>query len=132
MPRIVKTLSERRHNSRTKLPDIRVKFGGEPYKTSEWTMGGFMVEGYIGEHSIGSNIAVDLYFDIEKKTIQHSVLAEVARIDFHDRKLAATFIDLGPEVLDFLESLVTGRLRRQMARAKKASEQAKKPRAKIR
>ena len=115
-----KTVNERRRDSRPKLPPIRLKFGGEPYKTTEWTLGGFMVDGYIDTHSVGSTIAVDLFIEIGKETIKHSVYAEVARIDRHERQLAAQFVDLDPEVLDFLESWMTGRLRRQMARAAKA------------
>ncbi len=115
-----KTVKERRRNSRPNVPPIRLKFGGEPYKTTEWTLGGFMVDGYIDTHSVGSTIAVDLFIEIGKETIKHSVYAEVARIDRHERQLAAQFVDLDPEVLDFLESWMTGRLRRQMARAAKA------------
>ena len=115
-----KTVNERRRNSRPNLPPIRLKFGGEPYKTTEWTLGGFMVDGYIDKHTVGSTIAVDLFIEIGKETIKHSVYAEVARIDRHERQLAAQFVDLDPEILDFLESWMTGRLRRQMARAAKA------------
>ncbi len=114
-----KTVNERRRNSRPKLPPIRLRFGGEPYKTTEWTLGGFMVDGYIDKHSIGSIISVDIFIDVGKQTIKHSLFAEVARVDTSERKLAAEFIDLEPEVLDILESWMTGRLRRQMARASK-------------
>ena len=85
-----------------------------------------MVEGYIDDHSVGSTIAVDLFIDIDKQTIKHSVYAEVSRIDTRERKLAAIFIELEPEILDFLESWMTGRLRRQMARKKKELEKPKK------
>ena len=122
-----RTVNERRRNSRPKLPPIRLKFGGEPYTTTEWTLGGFMVDGYIADHSVGSTIAVDLFIDIDKQTIQHSVYAEIARIDRNERKLAAEFIELEGEVLDFLESWMTGRLRRQLAaKARKEKEAAKK------
>ena len=114
-----KTVNERRRNSRPKLPPIRLRFGGEPYKTTEWTLGGFMVDGYIDKHSVGSIISVDIFIDVGKKTIKHSLFAEVARVDTSERKLAAQFVDLEPEVLDILESWMTGRLRRQLARASK-------------
>ncbi len=114
-----KTVNERRRNSRPKLPPIRLRFGGEPYKTTEWTLGGFMVDGYIDKHSVGSIISVDIFIDVGKETIKHSLFAEVARIDTSERKLAAEYIDLEPEVLDILESWMTGRLRRQMVRASK-------------
>ncbi len=120
-----KTVNERRRNSRPKLPPIRLRFGGEPYKTTEWTLGGFMVDGYIDKHSVGSIIAVDLFIEIGKEIIKHSVHAEVARIDRSERKLAAQFVELEPEVLDLLESWMTGRLRRQMARANKEKEKPK-------
>jgi len=85
-----------------------------------------MVDGYIAYHSVGSTIAVNLFIDIDKRTIKHSVHAEVARIDRDQRKLAAEFIELEGEVLDFLESWMTGRLRRQMAaKARNEKEAAK-------
>ena len=123
---VARTVNERRRNSRPKLLPIRLKFGGEPYTTTEWTLGGFMVEGYIADHSVGSTIAVDLFIDIDKQAIKHSVYAEIARIDTSERKLAAEFIELEHEVRDFLESWMTGRLRRQMAaKARKEKERAK-------
>ena len=125
---VTKTVKERRRNARPKLPPIRLKFGGEPYKTTEWTLGGFMVEGYIGKHSVGSTIAVDIYIDIDRDTIHHTVYAEIARIDRYDRKLAAQFVELDPDVLDDLESWMTGRLRRRLARmAKRKAAPAKRP-----
>ena len=123
-----KTVNERRRNSRPKLPPIRLRFGGEPYKTTEWTLGGFMVRGYIGKHSVGSVIAVDIFIDIDKETVKHSVHALVARIDTSERKLAAQFVDLEPDVVDSLESWMTGRLRRKLARmSKNKPAPAKRP-----
>jgi len=129
---VARTVRERRRNARPKLSPIRLKFGGEPYKTTEWTLGGFMVEGYIGKHSAGSTIAVDIYIDIDRDTIHHSVFAEIARIDRHDRKLAAQFVELEPEVLDDLESWMTGRLRRKLARMGKAKPKSKPARRPVR
>jgi hypothetical protein len=84
-----------------------------------------MVDGYIDKHSVGNTIAVDMFIDVGKQTIKHTVYAEVARIDRHERQLAAQFIELDPEVLDLLESWMTGRLRRQMARAARQKANAK-------
>lgn len=120
-----KTVVERRKNSRPKLPPIRVRFGGQPYKTTEWTLGGFLVSGYIDKHGVGDTIAVDIYIDVGSETIKHSVFAEIARIDRSHRKLAAQFVELEPEVLDTLESWMTGRLRRKMAQAGKTKEKPK-------
>ncbi len=121
-----KTVNERRRNNRPKLPPIRLRFGGQPYKTTEWTLGGFMVAPYTGNHKVGNIIEVDIYIDTGKQTINHTVEAMVARVDSEALKLAAQFVDLESEVLDILESWMTGRLRRQMARASKAKEKPKK------
>jgi len=48
----------------------------------------------------------------------------VARVDTEAMKLAAQFIDLEPEVVELLDGWLTGRLRRQMARAPKQKNQA--------
>ena len=117
--RVVKTIAERRKNSRPKLSPIRLKFGGIAYETTEWTLGGFMVEAYGGEHRPGSTISVEIFIDVDKETIKHSAFAEVARVDNRQGILAATFVELEADVLDCLESWMTGRLRRQLARRKK-------------
>jgi len=121
-----KTVNERRRNSRPKLPPIRLRFGGQPYKTTEWTLGGFMVEPYTDNHMAGNIIEVDIYIDAGKKTINHTVEAMVARVDTRVGKLAAQFVDLEPEVVELLDSWLTGRLRRQMARESKEKEKPKK------
>ena len=113
--RVVKTIAERRKNSRPKLSPIRLKFGGIAYETNEWTLGGFLIEAYRGEYRVGSTISVEIFIDIDKETIKHTVYCEVARVDNREGKLAATFIELEPEILDSLESWMTGRLRRQRA-----------------
>ena len=122
-----KTVNERRRDSRPRLPPIRLRFGGQPYKTTEWTLGGFLVNQYIDDHHVGSILTVDIVIDVGKQTLHHQVFAEVARVDTVGRKLAAQFVDLDPEVVDLLDSWLTGRLRRQLARA--AKEDAAKEKA---
>jgi hypothetical protein len=121
-----KTVNERRRNSRPKLPPIRLRFGGQPYKTTEWTLGGFMVAPYTENHKAGNIIEVEIFIDVGSETINHKVEAMVARVDTRAGKLAAQFIDPEPEVVELLDSWLTGRLRRQMARKNKAKEKPKK------
>jgi len=85
-----------------------------------------MVEPYTDNHMAGNIIEVDIYIDAGKKTINHTVEAMVARVDTRVGKLAAQFVDLEPDVVELLDSWLTGRLRRQMARANKEKEKPKK------
>ena len=78
-----------------------------------------MVAPYTGNHKAGNIIEVDIYIDAGKETIDNTVEAMVARVDTEAMKLAAQFIDLEPEVVELLDGWLTGRLRRQMARAPK-------------
>lgn len=116
--------TERRRNRRPQQPPIRLRICGQPYKTTEWTLGGFMVAPYTDNHKAGNIIEVDIYIDAGKETIDHTVEGMVAQVDTEELKLAAQFIDLEPEVVELLDGWLTGRLRRQMARAPK---QKKKP-----
>lgn len=128
------TVNERRRNSRPKLPPIRIRFCGEPFTTTEWSLGGFLVEPYMDKQNLcpGDEITVDIFIDLETSekvhTLQHTVQAEVARIDRRNGKLAAEFLAMDEAVIDTLEGWLTGRLRRQMARkAKKPSTPRKRP-----
>ena len=84
-----------------------------------------MVAPYTDNLRAGNIIEVDIYIDVGTETINCTVEAMVARIDTEAGKLAAQFIDLEPEAMELLESWMTGRLRRQMARAAKEKETAK-------
>jgi hypothetical protein len=121
-----KTVNERRRNSRPKLPPIRLRFDGKAYKTTEWTLGGFMVEPYTENHRAGNIIEVEIFIDTGNETINHTVEAMVARVDMQMGKLAAQFVDLEPEIVALLDSWMTGRLRRLMARKNREKEQPKK------
>jgi len=83
-----------------------------------------MVAPYTDDLRAGNIIDVDIYIDVGTETINCTVEAMVARIDKEVGKLAAQFINLEPETMELLESWMTGHLRRQMARAKKAKEKA--------
>ena len=113
--------TEWRLNRRPQQPPIR----WATYKTTEWTLGGFMVAPYTGNHKAGNIIEVDIYIDAGKETIDNTVEAMVARVDTEALKLAAQFIDLEPEVVELLDGWLPGRLRRQMAHAAKAKEKTK-------
>ena len=85
-----------------------------------------MVAPYTDSHKAGNIFEVDIYIDVGAETITCAVEAMVARIDTEARILAAKFIDLEPAAMELLESWMTGRLRRQMAREakKKSNSQA--------
>ena len=81
-----------------------------------------MVAPYTDDHKAGNIIEVDIYIDAGKKTM-------VARVDTEALKLAAQSIDLEPEVVELLDGWLTGRLRRQMARAPKQNKYQAEKRA---
>jgi hypothetical protein len=107
----------RRRDKRVDLRPIRVELEGQVYETLDWSLGGFLIEGYEGKRRIGDPVTVGLSVKAGDKTYEHVVRAEIVRIHRDGGRLAANFTDLEAEAVDTLEGWLTGRLQR-MARRK--------------
>ena len=74
-----KTILERRKNSRPRLPSITIVFDGRSYDTTEWTLGGFLIDRYIGDCFVDEVMPV---------TIRVMIAADVSSSARHGRPAA--------------------------------------------
>jgi hypothetical protein len=104
--------TERRRNRRSALPQIEIEFDGDVYVTTNWSLGGFMVEPYDGRRRTGDLLSVSIVVKVNDKEFRHRTDAQVVRRRRAAGQLAAHFQGIPPEAIDTLDGLITGRLRR--------------------
>jgi hypothetical protein len=104
--------TERRRNRRSAQPQIEIEIDGESYPTTNWSLGGFLVEPYDGRRKTGDKLTVEIVIKVNDKEFRHRARAKVARRRRVEGQLAAHFQGLPPEAVDTLDGLITGRLRR--------------------
>ena len=111
-------LSNRRRDRRTEATPIHIELDGETLTTLDWSLGGFLVEGYDGYLHTGDQLAVEIGFELDGTEFRHVAPIEVVRVEPYGNQLAANFIGLDNDTMSALEGLLTGRLRRQLMRKK--------------
>jgi hypothetical protein len=103
---IVGSASYHRKDNRIEVP-IAISFGGERYPTLDWSLGGFRVQGYKGKLLPGHEFKLDgVGFDVENV---YSLSVDCKVVRSHDGQLAASFVELTPQVYDALEALMMRR-----------------------
>jgi hypothetical protein len=117
------TISERRRNSRPKLPPIKVQIDGKVYFTTEWTLGGFLIDRYVGDRRVRDILTMIVLVETGGQKFEHFVDAEVVRIDHDKLIMAGKFIELDTEAVETLDGWLTGRLRRKVQKANKSAEE---------
>ncbi len=117
-----KTIVERRRNSRLKLPPITIVLAGRSYETVEWTLGGVLIDRYIGDCFIEEVMPVTIKVDAGHQKYDLMGNAQVVRVDRKRLQLAAQFLDFDSDAVDILDGWMTGRLRRALK--KKAEQEA--------
>ncbi|NKB21570.1 MAG: hypothetical protein GKS01_13840 [Alphaproteobacteria bacterium] len=120
--RVVKAKSkERRRDRRIQETPIKVELNGSGYETANWSLGGFLLYSFYGDFQIGETPIVGIKAEVGDQLFQHVTRAEIVRIDFNRKLLAANFVELDDDVLNTLEGLSTGRLRREHLRKQRKS-----------
>ena len=105
--------SERRRDKRLNKYVITLELQGQFYSTRDWSIGGFLIDGYQGSLQPGNVVPVNIVLESCAQTFEQQTDVMVARIDNLDQKLAARFSDLSDEAFDLLDGWQTGRLQRQ-------------------
>jgi len=103
---------ERRRNKRLTLRPITVELDGRSYETTDWGLGGFLIEGYKGPHMPGDCLYVRLVVTAGERTVAHVVEVNVVRLSHKYGEFAANFVNLGDDVFYTLEGWMSGRLGR--------------------
>ncbi|MBT5050803.1 MAG: hypothetical protein HOM58_20045 [Rhodospirillaceae bacterium] len=116
------TINERRRDSRPKLPPIKVQIDGKVYATSEWTLGGFLIDKYVGSRRAGGIMTMIVLVEVEDQKFEHFVDAQVVRIDRDRLTMAAKFIEMDPDTIETLDGWLTGRLRRKIKKDQEAAQ----------
>jgi hypothetical protein len=108
--------TNRRRDKRVEARPVQVELEGRRYDTLDWSLGGFLIEGYDGRRRPGEPVMVGLTIKAGDRTYEHVVRAEIVRITGQNGRLAANFVDVDAETLDLLEGWMTGRLLRSARR----------------
>ena len=103
---------ERRKNKRLGARMITIDFDGEFYATKDWSLGGFLIDGYEGQLVPKQTLPISLILEDGARTYEHAASVRVVRTDTANRKIAARFDGLDAEAFDLLDGWQSGRLRR--------------------
>ena len=109
-------IAERRRDKRLGRHVLTLELDGQFYSTTDWSLGGFGVDGYQGSLRPGNLVPVTIVLETGHRTYEQTTLANIVRSDDAGQKLAARFDELGSEAFDLLDAWQTGRLQRQAAR----------------
>ena len=106
--------ANRRRDKRVDTWPILIELEGKMYATVDWSLGGFLIDGYDGKRRRGEEITVGILVKAGQSELSHVARAEIVRRNFETGQLAANFMLLDNATLDTLEGWMTGRLRRHM------------------
>ena len=106
-------LGERRKNMRLYSRMITIDFDGEFYATRDWSLGGFLIDGYEGGLGPRDAVPVKVILEDGARTYEHAASASVVRTDRENQTLAARFDGLDEEAFDLLDGWQSGSLRRR-------------------
>ena len=102
---------DRRVHSRVTRVELVVRFGGQTYKTANWSMGGFFLDDYEGMLSTGSLVTVVGLGRSTRNLHQVNLPARVVRSG--ESIVAVNYLSLDAEAYGFLQNLMseTGAMR---------------------
>lgn len=87
-------MEERRRHERITAPALTLQLDDGLYQTHDWSMGGFMVEGYRGTLSPGALVVLRRIAALDGTLAEVNVRARVVRADPERRRLMVTFLAL--------------------------------------
>ena len=107
---------ERRSNQRLGKYVLTLELDGQFYSTTDWSLGGFCIDGYKGDLEEGGIADVAIVLETGSQTFEETVRTSIVRIEEDEQRLAARFTELESEAFDLLDGWQTGRLQRLAAR----------------
>lgn len=110
-------MAERRRDRRLGIRLITVEFDGQFYATKNWSLGGFLIDGYAGTLQPAETAPVGIIVEDGRRTWERGALVSVVRTEDEGQRLAARFNGLDGATFDLLDGWQSGRLQRRAARA---------------
>lgn len=111
--------AQQRRNQRIVVPVIRLTFDGRIYQSVDWSLGGFLIEPYVGTMLTDREFTVDGIGPGDGDLIKLPIRARVVR---NSRgRLAASFVDLSDNAFEILEALMMRRRKYLAAKARKTA-----------
>ena len=119
-------VDDARRDKRIDAISLEIELEDQFYTTVDWSLGGFLIEGYGGRRRPGEVVTIGITVKVGEETYEHAARAGVVRFVPGKNQLAARFLRLDARTVNTLEGHMTGRLRRRKPGA--AKSRAKKPR----
>ncbi len=102
---------ERRLRERISDTSLAVAFKGAIHTAANWSLGGFIIEGYRGSLTPGALLSIDAVGKTGGEMNKVSVRARVVRADHARRRLAVSFLDLDGRAYSVLHEVMSDRMR---------------------
>lgn len=119
-------VDDARRDRRIEAISLEIELEKRFYTTVDWSLGGFLIEGYEGRRKPGDIVTIGITVRVGEETYEHAARAGVVRIVEDKKQFAGRFLRLDPATVNTLEGYMTGRLRRRKRSA--AKSRAKKRR----
>lgn len=102
---------ERRRRERVSDAGLAVSFKGATHLAVNWSLGGFVIEGYSGSLIPGSLLSIDAVGKAGGEMTEVAVRARVARADSANHSLAVSFHALDSRAYGVLHGVMSDRMR---------------------
>lgn len=102
---------ERRLRERISDAILAVAFKGNTHTTANWSLGGFVIEGYRGSLTPGALFSIDAVGKAGGELTKVKVRARVVRTDSTKKSLAVNFLDLDGRAYGVLHEVMSDRMR---------------------
>ncbi|NQU59672.1 MAG: PilZ domain-containing protein [Rhodospirillales bacterium] len=106
-----KEITERRNDKRTKSTDIAITVDGKDYSTQNLSVGGAMINGYVGNLSAGALLAVTGVGPATGKVQKVDIQARVNRAIPDASQLVLTFLAVDEKAYEILQGIMADRIR---------------------
>ncbi len=102
---------ERRRHKRFTAPAVTLAFNGGRHTTENWSIGGFVIDGYQGSLSAGALLVIEGICMPDGEMTLIEARARVVRMDRNERRLVVSFLDLDGRAYSVLQDLMAERMR---------------------
>ncbi|MCP5372768.1 MAG: PilZ domain-containing protein [Hyphomicrobiales bacterium] len=102
----IRSYEERRRHARAENPVVNMTFGGETYSVRNWSLGGFMIDGYQGRLTPGALFTVSQIHTVDGEPVDVKIKARVLRRDPSRQELAVSFHDVDGKAYRILHDLL--------------------------